>query len=52
MKNLLDRMIAIYGLEHEVTIEFARLLETKTFTKKVLTAIVEAHEEAVYEEED
>lgn len=52
MKNLLDRMIAIYGLEHEATIEFARLVETKRFTKEVLTTIVEAHEEAVYEEEE
>ena len=42
--QLLDRMIRIYGFEHEVVIEFARMCESDNFTDKDLEVIVEAHE--------
>lgn len=48
---MLDRMIAIYGMEHEAVIEFAKLLEACAITKEALESIVEAHEEMVYAEE-
>lgn len=41
---LLDRIIRIYGFEHEITIEFARMCENNLFTDKDLEIIVEAHE--------
>ena len=43
-EQLLDRMIRIYGFEHEVVIEFARMCESDNFTDKDLEVIVEAHE--------
>ena len=47
-KNLIDRMIKIYGFEHPVVIQFADLCERWKDTKdndKVLRIIVESHEE-------
>ena len=43
-EQLLDRMIKIYGFEHEIVIEFARMCESDNFTDKDLEVIVEAHE--------
>ncbi len=47
-KNLIDRMIKIYGFEHPSVIWFADLCERWKNTKdndKVLRIIVESHEE-------
>lgn len=44
-EQLLDRMIRIYGFEHEVVIEFARMIENPIYTDKDLETIVKAHEE-------
>ena len=47
-KNLIDRMIRIYGFEHPSVIWFADLCERWKNTKendKVLRIIVESHEE-------
>lgn len=43
-EKLLDRMIKIYGFEHEVVIGFAKLIENPTFTDAMLEALVIAHE--------
>lgn len=46
-ENLIDRMIAIYGFEHSIVIDFARLCEgweENKWNNKVLTVLVEAHE--------
>ena len=46
-EKLIDRMIAIYGLENSIVIEFARLCENWESTEwndKVLTLMVGAHE--------
>lgn len=45
-ENLLTRMIRVYGFEHEVTMDFARLLDESYLTDRQLTLIVEAHEAA------
>ena len=44
-EELLDRMIRIYGFEHECVLSFAHLMELDTFTDGALEAIVKAHEE-------
>lgn len=44
-ERMLSEMIRIYGFEHEVTIEFARLLESDTMTDKDLETILKAHKE-------
>ena len=47
-KNLIDRMVKIYGFEHPSVIWFADLCERWKDTKdndKVLRIIVESHEE-------
>ena len=41
---LLDRMIRIYGFEHEVVIDFARLVENPVFEIEILETIVITHE--------
>lgn len=53
-EQLLDRMIRIYGFEHEAVIAFAKLIENDTFTDKMLETIVKAHEtfENLIEEEE
>ena len=43
-ENLLDRMIKIYGFEHEVVIDFAKLIENPKYTDDQLEALVMAHE--------
>lgn len=51
-ENLLDRMIRIYGFEHEIVIEFARLMETE-MSDHDLETIVKAHEEfPVFDDEE
>ena len=52
---LLDRMIRIYGFEHEIVIEFARFAENLYEGKpydELLTCLVESHEEFPIVEED
>ena len=54
--NLLDRMIAIYGLEHQMTVQFAYLCEQwdeNEWNDKVLTLLVESHEaDPIYETDE
>lgn len=40
-EQLLDRMIKIYGFEHEIVIDFARMCESDNFTDKDLEMVVE-----------
>lgn len=52
-EQLLDRMIRIYGFEHEAVIAFAELIEKDIFTDEILETIVKAHEEhPVVEDEE
>ena len=47
-ERLLDRMIRIYGFEHEIVIEFARMCEEWLPTEnndKALEILVKCHEE-------
>ena len=47
-KNLIDRMVRIYGFEHPVVIEFTELCERWEDTKNndtILRLAVEYHEE-------
>lgn len=47
-EQLLDRMIRIYGFEHEIVIEFARMCEEWSSTEnndKALETLVKCHEE-------
>lgn len=44
-ERMLSEMIRIYGFEHEVTIEFARLLESDIMTDKDLEVILKTHKE-------
>ena len=46
-EKLIDRMIRIYGFEHDLVIQFAELCErctNCTINDKMLTILVEAHE--------
>lgn len=48
-ENLIDRMIAIYGMEHNIVIHFAELCERWSDTpwnNECLRLMVEAHEAA------
>ena len=55
-EQLMDRMIRIYGFEHEIVIAFCAMCETYPNTEayeKMLRALVEWHEEfPVLDEED
>jgi len=44
-ERLLDEMIRIYGFEHEVVIEFARLCETYEGDDLMLEQLVKTHKE-------
>ena len=54
-ENLLDRMIAIYGLEAPIVIQFAGMCEryeNNAFNDDILRLLVEAHEaDPVFEED-
>ena len=46
-EQLLDRMIKIYGFEHEIVIDFARICEELALTEnndKALEILVKCHE--------
>lgn len=51
-EKLIDRMIAIYGLEHPVVIHFAEVCEDKWWMDEVLETVVKSHEENPYMGED
>lgn len=54
-EKLIDRMIAIYGFENPIVIEFCRLCENWESTEwndKVLTIMVGAHEAEPYLEKE
>ncbi len=54
-ENLLDRVIRIYGFEHEITIWFAQLLETQEeneINNKMLEKMVKCHEKNPIADED
>lgn len=57
-ENLIDRMIAIYGYEDKVVIQFCEMcdrLEDNEWNNKILSLLVEAHETRPYnldEDED
>lgn len=53
-ENYIDRMIAIYGLENPIVIEFCRLCENwedNSWNNKILQLLVEAHEADPYRED-
>lgn len=54
-KQLMDRMIRIYGFKHEIVIAFCGMCETYPNTEaydKTLRILVESHEEYPVVEED
>lgn len=51
-EQLLDRMIKIYGYEHEVVIEFANLCEKEWIADRDLETIVKTHEAMAICDED
>lgn len=54
-ESLIDRMIAIYGMEHDIVIHFAELCERWSDTpwnNECLRLMVEAHEATPIFEED
>jgi len=54
-QKLLDRIIRIYGYEHEITIDFAKMCENYLNVEifdKTLEALVKCHEEYPYTEDD
>lgn len=54
-ENLLDRMIRIYGFEHGIVIDFAKMCESYPAGEqweKCLTVLVECHEECPYTEDE
>ena len=53
-EKLLDRMIKIYGFEHELVIEFAGMIENPNYKTEILETLVKCHEAhpQITEEED
>ena len=52
-EQMLTAMIRLYGLEHEVVIEFARLIENPNIDDKTLQTLVMVHQECpLIEDED
>ena len=51
-EKMLDEMIRIYGFEHEVVIQFARLVENPDIPDKVLRTLLLVHQEYPLEDED
>ena len=53
-EQLLDRMIKIYGFEHELVIEFAGMIENPNYKTEILETLVKCHEACpqITDEED
>ena len=54
-EQLLDRMIALYGYEHEAVIQFAELITRPQLSDETLETVVKCHEEKplyILDEED
>lgn len=51
-EELLDRVIKVYGMEHEVTIGFAWLCENSCMSDKALECLCMAHELFPYKGEE
>lgn len=51
MDELLTRIIFIYGMEHEVTIKFARLID-QGWPYDLLLKLVELHEQLQQEDDE
>ena len=52
-EQLLNRMIKLYGFEHNAVIAFAELIEQNIFTNDIFEDIVKAHEKhPIIEEEE
>jgi len=54
-QKLLDRIIRIYGYEHEITIDFAKMCENYPNgenCEKALETLVKIHESRPYTEDD
>lgn len=51
-EQMLTQMIHIYGLEHEVVIQFARLVENPNISDKVLSTLLLVHQECPLTDED
>lgn len=50
-EQLVDRMIKVYGFEHEIVVEFAHLCEDypdNSYTDSMLTTLVKCHEANPY----
>lgn len=43
--EMLDEMIRIYGFEHEVVIQFARVIESPYISDRALEVILNAHKD-------
>lgn len=43
-EKLIDRMIRLYGFEHEIVIDFARTCENSSIPDNMLEIVVEQHE--------
>lgn len=43
-EKLIDRMINIYGFEHEIVLDFCKMCGMTCMSDKALTTIVECHE--------
>ena len=44
-EKLIDRMIRIYGFEHEIVLDFCKMCKMDCMSDQALTTIVECHEE-------
>ena len=43
-EQFLDRMIRIYGFEHELVIEFSAMIENPAYETEILETLVKCHE--------
>ena len=50
-EKLLERVIRVYGFEHEITLDFAELCENPLFSDAYLETLCIAHERFLYYEE-
>ena len=52
-KEMLTKMIRLYGFEHEAVIQFGRLMAKSQISDETLETIVKCHEECpLWEDED